>query len=292
MLADIAAVIAPLFICAGIGIAWVKVGKSFNTEMVTEISLNLGVPCIIFSTLTRLTVSPEAFGEIALIYTIATLGFLASGAIVLRLARLPLATFLPGQAFCNNGNMGLPLSLFAFGEPGLAYAISTFVISSIGSFTVGMGIYAGKPSWGLVLRNPIIYAVLLALVFMIPGTRPPQWLANTAHIIGGVAIPMMLISLGVAMARLRIAGFGRALALSVLRIGMGFAIGLAIAEIVGLTGASRGVLILQSAMPVAVNNYLLAQRYNRNPAEVAGTVVVSTALSFATLPLLLYFVLG
>ena len=292
MLAVIAAVIAPLFICAGIGIAWVRMGKSFNTEMVTEISLNLGIPCIIFSTLTRLTVSPQAFGEIALIYTVATALFLLVGAIVLKLAGLPLNTFLPGQAFCNNGNMGLPLALFAFGEPGLAYAISTFVISSIGSFTVGMGIYSGRPSWGLVLRNPIIYGVLAALGFMISDTKPPQWLANTTQILGGVAIPMMLISLGVAMARLQVAGFGRALALSVLRIGAGFLIALAIAELAGLTGAARGVLIMQSAMPVAVNNYLLAQRFNRNPAEVAGTVVVSTALSFATLPLLLYFVLG
>ena len=127
---------------------------------------------------------------------------------------------------------------------------------------------------------------------MLSGTKPPQWLSNTTQILGGVAIPMMLISLGVAMARLKIAGFGRALFLSVLRIGGGFAIGLAIAEIAGLHGAARGVLLMQSAMPVAVNNYLLAQRFNRNPSEVAGTVVVSTALSFATLPLLLYFVLG
>jgi len=292
VLADIAAVIAPIFVCAGIGMAWIWSGKAFNTEMVTEISFNLGIPCIIFSTLTRLTVSTEAFAEMAVIYAIATLGFLALGAIVLKLAGLPLTTFLPGQGFCNNGNMGLPLSLFAFGEQGLAYAISTFVISSIGSFTVGMGIYSGRPSWGLVWRNPIIYGLLLTLVFMLSGTKPPQWLSNTTQILGGVAIPMMLISLGVAMARLKIAGFGRALFLSVLRIGGGFAIGLAIAEIAGLHGAARGVLLMQSAMPVAVNNYLLAQRFNRNPSEVAGTVVVSTALSFATLPLLLYFVLG
>ena len=292
MLTDIAAIIAPIFVCAGIGMGWVRLGKPFNTEMVTEISFNLGIPCITFSTLTRLTVSPAAFGEMAVIYIIATVLFLVTGAIVLKLVGLPLTTFLPGQAFCNNGNMGLPLSLFAFGDTGLAYAISTFVISSIGSFTVGMGIYSGRPSWGLVWRNPIIYGVLATLAFMLTGTKPPQWLANTTQMLGGVAIPMMLISLGVAMARLKVAGFGRAFGLSVMRIGMGFGVGLALAEVAGLHGAARGVLLMQSAMPVAVNNYLLAARFDRSPSEVAGTVVVSTALSFVTLPLLLYFVLG
>ena len=44
-------------------------------------------------------------------------------------------------------------------------------------------------------------------------------------------------------------------------------------------------------MPVAVFSYLFAVRYNRSPEEVAGTVLISTVLSFLSLPLLLWFVL-
>lgn len=291
MLANIATVIAPIFICAGIGFLWGKLGRPFNTEMVTEIGLNIGIPCLIFSTLTRLNVSSVAFAETAGAYIAATVLFLAIGATVLRLAKLPLATFLPGQAFCNNGNMGLPLCLFAFGEAGLAFAISIFVISSVGSFTVGLGIYSGRASWRSLLANPIIIGVAIALVFMIGELKPPQFIANTVQILGAVAIPLMLVSLGVAIARLKIGGFKRAVGLACLRLAMGFSVGAAIATAIGLTGAARGVLMLQAAMPIAVNNYLLAQRYGRAPEEVAGTVVVSTAVSFATLPLLLWLVL-
>jgi len=44
-------------------------------------------------------------------------------------------------------------------------------------------------------------------------------------------------------------------------------------------------------MPVAVFNYLLAIRYRRSPEEVAGAVLVSTILSFLSLPALLWYVL-
>jgi predicted permease len=66
---------------------------------------------------------------------------------------------------------------------------------------------------------------------------------------------------------------------------------LAVAELFGLSGIARAVVILQSAMPVAVSSYLFAQLYNREPEEVAGMVLVSTAISFVTLPLLLMLVL-
>ena len=71
----------------------------------------------------------------------------------------------------------------------------------------------------------------------------------------------------------------------------GFLIGFGMAQLLGFSGVARGVLILQCAMPVAVFNYLLAQRYDRSPEQVASVVVVSTLLTAVTLPLLLPFVI-
>ena len=72
---------------------------------------------------------------------------------------------------------------------------------------------------------------------------------------------------------------------------MGVGVGFLIADAFGLEGAARAIVIIQSAMPVAVSSYLFAQQYKRKPEEVAGMVVVSTAASFVTLPLLLLAVL-
>ncbi len=65
-----------------------------------------------------------------------------------------------------------------------------------------------------------------------------------------------------------------------------------VAALLGLEGVDRGVLILQSSMPVAVFNYLLALRYQREPGEVAGMVVLSTLLAFVLLPFIVSFVLA
>ena len=64
-----------------------------------------------------------------------------------------------------------------------------------------------------------------------------------------------------------------------------------LAAALGLEGTARGVFIIDCAMPVAVVNYLFATRYGRSPSEVASLVVLSTTLTFVTLPLLLAWLL-
>lgn len=291
MLANIATVIAPLFICAGIGFLWGRHDRPFDSSMVTTLSMNLGMPCLIFSTLTRLEVKADAFAEMAGVFGIAMVCFFAFSAAALLLLRLELRTFLPALSSPNTGNMGLPLTFFAFGNEGLTLSIGIFVVASIIGMTVGMGIYSGRTSYDLVTRNPLVYGIGAALVFMIAGLQPPRWLANTVEIVAGMAIPLMLIALGVAISRLRVNSVRRSMGLSALKLASGFAIGYAIAELFGLEGVARGVLILQSSMPVAVHNYLFAQRFDRQPSEIAGMVLMSTAMSYATLPLVLWVVL-
>ena len=79
--------------------------------------------------------------------------------------------------------------------------------------------------------------------------------------------------------------------LGTFRLAMGIGVGFLIAEAFSLDGPARAIVIIQSAMPVAVSGYLFAQQYDRKPEEVAGMVVTSTALSLITLPLLLLVVL-
>jgi len=291
MFQELLTILAPVFVCAGLGYLWARLGRAFDTNSVTALVTTIGTPCLILSTLTRLEVSPAAFADMALAAILALAVFAALGVVVLRAVKLPFHTYLPALMFANTGNMGLPLCLFAFGQAGLALAIAVFTISAIGQFTIGALISSGHVSLGRLARTPVLYAVALALAFMLTGTQPPRWLANTVELIGGLTIPLMLFALGVSLARLRVQSFGRSLGLALLRLASGLAIGLLVAEALGMSGIARGVLILQSAMPVAVFNYLFAQYYNRTPEEVAGIVVLSTVITFALLPLLLLLVL-
>ena len=291
MLGELLAIIAPLFICAGLGFLWAKRDWPFDAAMVTPLAMNIAVPCLAFSSISTLKVDPAAFGELTLAILVAFSGFMIVGAAVLKVAGLSIRTYLPSLAFPNVGNMGLPLCMFAFGDTGVALGMAWYVIASLGHFTIGIWLVSGSPSPAFLLKTPIIYSLIIAFAFMLTETVPPKWALNTTQLLGNLGIPMMLLTLGVSLARLRVIGLGRGIALSVLRLLMGLAIGVAVAALFGLEGVARGVLILDCAMPVAVFNYIMAERYGRGSSEVASMVVISTALSFATLPLLLLIVL-
>ena len=291
LLVTVAPIIAPVFVVAAIGFGWARAGMPFDTEFTTTLVSNLSFPCLIVATLAKLDVDPAAFSQMAWAGVLTVLATGAIAAVVLKAFGRPQPVYWPPLVFGNVGNMGLPLCLFAFGEEGLALGIIFFTVFVAIQFTLGISVAAGQLSARTLVRTPLVWACLLGIALQLGGIGLPHWVDNTIGLVGDLAIPMMLLTLGVALANLKVTSLWRSALMSLGRLGLGLGVGLAIAEILGLEGAARGVLILQSAMPVAVLNYLFAARYDRSPEEIAGLVLVSTALSFVTLPALLLIVL-
>ena len=291
LVGELASIVAPVFICAAIGFLWAKRGLPFDNAVITTLVFNVGGPCLILATFAKVELSAAALAEIAAASVAAYFGFAAVGYTVLRAARLSLASYLPAVIFPLSGSMGLPVCLFAFGDEGLALALVFFVFGAVGTFTVGATIAAGSISLARIARTPVFYAAVLAVGLELAGIDLPRWAFNTAELLGGIVIPTLLVALGLALAQLRVKSLGRSVALAALRLAAGAAIGWGVAEAFGLGPVASAVVILQSAMPVAVSSYLFAQMYDREPEEVAGMVLVSTLLSFATLPLLLALLL-
>ncbi|MDH3198273.1 MAG: AEC family transporter, partial [Candidatus Krumholzibacteria bacterium] len=183
------------------------------------------------------------------------------------------------------------LCLFAFGEAGLALAIVVFLWVSTANFTIGVAIYSGERRIGRLLRTPLVYATATALVLVLTGWRLPVWAARTVEILGGLAIPLMLLTLGFSLAGLRVRSLSRGFLVGAMRFVFGFGVGLGVAQAFHLTGVARGVVILQASMPPAVINYMMAERYRRSPEDVAGVVSVATLLSLGVLPVVLWFLL-
>lgn len=291
MLLDLISILAPVFICAGIGWAWARAARPFDAETVTSLVTVVSTPCLVFDTLVRLGIRLDQFAEMALATLMVMGGFAVGGLIVLKLRRLEAQAFLPSLMFPNAGNVGLSVSLFAFGEQGLALAIAYFGIMVALQFTVGVAINAGHMSVSGLIKSPTVWAVAAAIAFIAFEWSMPDWLGNTVHLLGGFAIPMMLIALGVSLARLRVTDLADSLIIALSRLAIGLGVGLGVSWILDLGPLATGVVVLQSAMPVAVFNYLFALRYDRRPETVAGAVVLSSLIGFATLPALLWFVL-
>jgi hypothetical protein len=155
------------------------------------------------------------------------------------------------------------------------------------SFTFGIWLVTGGGSPLRVLKEPLVGATLLGALFLWQGWQTPLWLTNTLDLAGQMAIPLMLITLGVAVARLHPKGLVTALWLSLLKLAVTTAVAWAVGRWFGLTGVAFAVLVLQVATPVAVTSYLIAEKYAADAESVAGLVVMSTLVSVVALPLLL-----
>jgi predicted permease len=290
-LPGIFAVVAPVFLIAALGFAWTKAKLPYDSAFITTFAINVSSPSLVFSALTRIHLSGDAM------LTMAAASLLCIGLVavmstpVLLALRLPLRVYLPALSFPNAGNLGLPVCLFAFGEQGLSLGVLFFAVFSVLQFTVGPAVAAGRADLRQILRTPVVYAVALAIGVQVWGVGVPLWIENTTTLLGNCAVPLMLLSLGVALARLRLAGTARAMGMSALRIGLGLVAGIVVTWLLGMEGMARGVVLLQSSMPVAVFNYLWALRFNNAPEEVAGMVLCSTAMAFVVLPVLLLVVM-
>lgn len=284
-------ILVPIVVCAGIGFVWARSGRPYDTRFVTRLVMNVGMPFLIVSSLSRAELDGAALAEVGLAAVCLLVGFFLLGVTALRILRRELRAYLPSLVFPNTGNMGLPLCLFAFGQDGLSLALVVFMIVSITHFTVGLALVSGSGDFRQFLKNPIIYATAVGVLLVLTGRELPLWITNTLDIMAGLAIPLMLLTLGVSLASLKVRTISSSLLYACLRLMLGFGVGMLVAQVLGLSGPARGVVILQASMPVAVFNYLLAEQFRRSPDEVAGNVVISTALSFVTLPLVLWYVL-
>lgn len=291
MINELIAVIAPTFICAALGYGWARKGLDYPVEFVTRLVMNIGAPCLILSSFSKVGVDVGKMVQLSIAIVLIVLLMLVFGIILIRVLRLKVSTFLPTLLFPNIGNMGLPLCLFAFGETGLALGLTVFMVIFTLQMSLGILLVAGKGNLNSLFRQPVLWATGIAVILVSTGSSLPVWLDNTTSILGGITIPLMLITLGVSLAQLKVAEWKYSLLFSMLRVLGGFGLAVLVAGLLDLEGVERGVLILQSSMPVAVFNYLLALRYQREPGEVAGMVVLSTLLAFALLPFIVSFVL-
>ncbi|MFC1776487.1 AEC family transporter [Pseudomonadota bacterium] len=291
MFNELFAVIAPILICAGLGYGWARMGIAYPVDFVTRLVMNIGAPCLIIASFSKADIDVVKMAEIATASVVIMLIMLVLGVALIRLMRLSVTTFLPSLLFPNIGNMGLPLCLFAFGETGLALGLTIFLVVFALQMSVGIMLVAGRGNLVGLLKQPVLWATVCALVMVGTDLSLPVWLGNTTSILGGTTIPLMLITLGVSLAELKIAEWKHSLLFSLLRVLGGFGLAVLVAGWFDLQGVDRGVLILQSSMPVAVFNYLLALRFQREPGEVAGMVLMSTLLAFALLPFIVSFVL-
>jgi predicted permease len=258
----------------------------------------LGTPILVFNLLYNTDMEPEAMfrmmgftGASVLVVGLVTLG----AGLALRLERAALTAVLITSMFANAGNYGLPLVAFAFGEESAAHAGVYFVTSivlfnSVGVVLASLGKVHITQALLAPFKVPSVYAGLLGLALNLGKVPLPVPVARTVDLAAGGTIPMMLILLGLELTRVEWSHSIKAVSLGVaMRLLLAPLVGLLLAPLMGLQPAARQASVVESGMPAAVINTVLAAEYDVEPSLVTSIVFVSTLLSPLTLTPLLVF---
>lgn len=283
------AILAPLLACAGIGLYWgvrkLPVSNDFITILVTSFSM----PALIFQTLYSTQLDDSTLLNVGL-STFLVLAFAgAVFALVLYLMKLPVRSLWLVTAFPNSGNMGLPLTYLAFGETGLSAAVIFFAICSFLQNSIFVRVLPsanGLPIW----RSPILLASLAALVMRWLEIPLPHWLLESAKMVGSMAVPLMLLSLGLALTRIPSGSLRTGSFLAALRLVLGLLCAWVVTLAMGLPDTISGIIMLQMSMPCAVTAYMFTARYTNHAGDAAGAVVVSTIAFLVLSPIVLLLV--
>lgn len=288
MYSQIFNVVSPIFVMTFIGYVLGRTNRDIDTRTISTIVLLIATPCLIFSTLTKLRIDTNLLLTMAFAAALAVAVSAIAAMPVLKAFKLPFRVFLTSLIMPNSGNIGLPLVLLAFGDPGLALGICYFFIIALLQYTVGASIISGQYRPAELVRQPLIYAILLVLVVLTLDLKVPTVIATTVELLGGMMIPAMLIMLGTSLAQLGISDLKPAMVIALARIIIGVLTGLIVISLLSLTGIEAGTVFLMASMPTAIVNYVFAERYHPDAQKVAGAVVVSTLLTFAILPAILW----
>ncbi len=262
-----------------------------NMEAANTLNLNIFVPALLFSIFTSKDFNLLDYHSLAIggCVVIIISGLLAL--IVSKVFGFNTKTFVPPAMFVNSGNMGLPLALFAFGKAAIPAAVVLFFIENTLHFTLGIKIIDRKSSIINVLRIPMVVASLVGVAISLVQYNMPELIITPIRMIGEIAIPLLLFSLGVRLIDIDFNDWKIGIVGAICRPLVGIFSVLLILPWLSLNEINSAQLIIFAILPPAVLNFMVSEKYNQEPKKVASIVLIGNVFSIISVPIALYFLL-
>lgn len=287
--ASVAMMLLPVLICTAIGMGWGYRNIPYPLGFVSTLVTVVAIPGLVFHTLVTTRLAPQHILSVALAATcgIAVMGVIS--AVLLRLFGLPVRPLVTTSTFPNAGNLGLPLSELAFGDTGLSVAVAFFAVCSFLQHTVGVHIVASSARVKGSLFSPVMIAAVLAVVLRALDITVPVWALESRRLLGSLTVPLMLISLGYTLVTISHGGIRQGAYVGMIRLLVGLVGGTLVINILDQPPDIARATLLQMMMPVAVINYMYAERFTDRGDTAAGAVLSSTAVFLLLCPLAFWY---
>ena len=283
-----------LFVVILIGI-FCRWKKYFTPEVVrgvTQIIVNVSLPCLTLSTMQR-PFAAEEFHNFLYVFVLSVLLVLISVAVCLPIYRRHRherrAVLINFAIFCNSIFMGYPI-IKAINPDWMIYAVSYNVTFTFFAWTLGNGLFGSKESKNLLklLINPNIIAATIGFCMFCTGISLPSLATNVLELVGGLTTPLAMLLIGSRLYGVRLADFRdwdyhicaflRLIAIPLLLYGL--------LTLLHVPLAVRNTMFLLTIMP---NNTMVvnqAELYGGDHVFGARAVAYTTLLSLITIPVM------
>lgn len=293
--------ILPIFTIVGMGFLFSRVTK-FKLDSIIDIIIYITSPCLVFISMINKEFIVKEFWTIAFG---AFFVILCGGLLVFLFSKIrgfdPRPLYLP-LMFPNTGNMGLSVSLFAFGIVGLSKGIIYYVASCLLFYSLGTYLLSRKSGIKPTLKIPVIYAAIIGIILSIYRQPLIQSLnvhpflfeflkigKRTVEMVARPTIPLMLLTLGYRISNTKLTSFKTSFTCALTRIVMGFSLALLFVNLFKITGLDRAIVILVSSLSSPVASFMFAQKFDAKPELTASIIFISTLLMIIAIPLVLAF---
>jgi predicted permease len=286
----IASILFPIFFIVFIAYLYAR-HRPVDMRIPNQLNMDVFIPALLVTVLSDKSFDIANYQQLSLAWISI---ILLTGLILLpfmKLFNIQAKTFIPPMMFSNTGNMGIPVALFAFGTDALPIAAFLFVLSTMLNFIITNAIMSSNAHWWHIFRLPMVIATFLGIGLSVMQITLPKWLMIPLDMLGQIAVPMMLFTLGVRLIDIDFDYWRIGLLGGILSPVLGILLYVLLQPYLTIPQLQQSILLIYCALPPAVVNYIFAEQYHQEPHKVASIVLIGNVLSLISLPIALAWTL-
>jgi malonate transporter len=287
-----------ILIALGVLLAHLKVIDANGQRTLSTLAFFVASPALLITVLESSDIGQVFSG--ALVATAAAVVVTAAVFVAVAVVRRePLGPAVIGtlcSSYVNAGNLGLPIAAYVLGDPALVAPVilmQLLLLQPLALVLLDVDASATRLSWRAIvmrpLKNPITIGSFIGLMLAVTGASLPRAVHDPLELVGGMAVPSMLLAYGVSLRLGPLPGRG----VSAARLG--FVVGLKMVVqpvaaylvgrfVLGLDIPALLAVTVLSALPTAQNVFVIASRYERAQLLARDAIFVST---FASVPVVM-----
>lgn len=269
-----------------------------TNKRLSKLLIYVTMPLLIISSFQDMEYSPSDIGRLGSVFLISLIIYLATillGTVLYRRVEPRKRSILRFSIVFNNvGYMGFPLLNGLFGSEAVFYASAYIIPFNIFLWTYGLMQFSREGDSRHLKNafvNPGMIAIFAGIALYLTSIRLPAPVLSAVNMLGDMTGPLGMLIIGVLLSRSRLRDLFSGWAMYVASVLRVLIVPLAVYVVLHLLQLDKlltTVIVILSAMPVAVNSAVFAELYDGDAHLASRTVVFSTLAAMATIPLLLY----